>query len=52
MPFLSGIRPKVNVTARLEFELAYYDMTVQRVTLYAKETFSLISVKDKFLELP
>ena len=29
---LKGIRPKVNVIARLGFELAYYDSAVQHVS--------------------
>ena len=33
--FFKGISPKVNVIARLEFELAYYDIIVQHVSHYA-----------------
>ena len=29
--FHEDISPKVNVTARLEFKLAYYDITVQHI---------------------
>ena len=32
--FLKGICPKVNVIARLKFELAYYDSAVQRFNHY------------------
>ena len=32
--FPKGISPKVNVIARLEFELAYYDVTVHYVSHY------------------
>ncbi len=32
--FPEGICPKVNVIARLEFELAYYDSAVQRFNHY------------------
>ena len=34
--FLKSIRPKVNATARLEFELVYYDVAVQNINDYAK----------------
>ena len=30
--FSKGISPKVDILARLEFELAYYDVTVQDVS--------------------
>ena len=30
--------PKVNVISRLEFELAYYDISVQDISHYATET--------------
>ena len=33
--FPKGIKLKVNVIARLEFELAYYDAAVQKVRHYA-----------------
>ena len=33
--FPKGIRLKVNVIVRTEFELAYYDFVVQRVSYYA-----------------
>ena len=33
--FPEGISPKVNVITRLEIELAYYDVAVQFVSLYA-----------------
>ena len=32
-----GISPKVNTIARLEFELADHDVTVQYVSFYATE---------------
>ena len=32
--------PKMNEIARLEFELAYYDVIVQYVSLYVRETLS------------
>ena len=32
LPFFWGISPKVNVIARLEFELAYYDIIVKQVS--------------------
>ena len=36
--FPKGICPKVNVIARLEYELAYYDSAVHRFTHYATRT--------------
>ena len=36
--FAKGINPKVNVIVRLEFELAYYDVTVQHISQYAMGT--------------
>ena len=36
--FPKGICPKVNIIARLEFELAYYDSVVQRFNHYATRT--------------
>ena len=35
--FLGCIRPKVNVKARLEFELVYYNVAVQHVSHYIKK---------------
>ena len=34
----NGICPKVNVIARLEYELAYYDSAVHRFIYYTKKT--------------
>ena len=39
--FLKGIIPKVNIIAQLEFELAYYDVTVQYVSYYASGTIPI-----------
>ena len=36
--FLKGICPKVNVIARLEYELAYYDSAVHRFNYYTTRT--------------
>ena len=36
--FSKGIRPKVNVIAELEFELAYYNVPIKHVSHYAQET--------------
>ena len=36
--FPNGISPKVNIIARLEFELAYYDVTVQNFIHYSMRT--------------
>ena len=36
--FPKGICPKVNVIARLEYELAYYDSAVQRFNHYTSRT--------------
>ena len=38
MPFPKGICPKVNVIARLELELAYYDSEVHRFNHYTTRT--------------
>ena len=37
--FHEGISLNVNVTARLEIELAYYDVAVQNLSHYATGTF-------------
>ena len=39
--FPNGISPKVNVIARLEFELAYYVVTVQHFSHYTMKTSSI-----------
>ena len=36
--FPKGICPKVNVIARLEFELAYYDFAIHRFNHYTTRT--------------
>ena len=36
--FFKGISPKVNVLARLEFKLAYYDSPVQRFNNFTTRT--------------
>ena len=36
--FPKGICPKVNIIARLEYELAYYDSAVHRFNHYATRT--------------
>ena len=36
--FLNGTYPKVNVIARLEYELAYYDSAVHRFNHYTTRT--------------
>ena len=38
IPFPRGICPKVNVIARLEYELAYYDSAVHRFNHYTTRT--------------
>ena len=38
IPFPKGISPKVNVTGRLELELAYYDSAVQCFNHYTTGT--------------
>ena len=43
--FPKGICPKVNIIARLEYELAYYESTVHRFNHYTTRTPPL-----KFLE--
>ena len=42
--FPKGICPKVNVIARLEYELAYYDSAVHRFNHYTTRT-SLVCVR-------
>ena len=42
--FAKGISSKVNVIARLEFELVYYDSTVHYVNRYTSEPFSHIFI--------
>ena len=42
--FLKGICPKVNVIARLEFELAYYDVAVQLFSYNSMGTLPFIDV--------
>ena len=39
--FLKDICPKVNVMARVEFELVYYDVTVYYVCCYATRILSM-----------
>ena len=54
MPFfLKGISPKVNVIARLEFELTNYDVIVKHVNHAAisKNCFSFICSTEPFTEL-
>ena len=38
IPNVEDISPKANIIARLEIELAYYDITVQHVSHYTMET--------------
>ena len=45
--FLKGISLKVNVTAQLEFELAYSDFTVQHFNRYTTRTTPRISLSMK-----
>ena len=46
--FPKGICPKVNVIAQLEFELGYYDSTVQHFSYYTTRTLHtrLVIVKS------
>ena len=46
---LKGINPKVNVIAQLEFELSYYDITVQHVSHYTTRTSSDFIMKWLFI---
>ena len=43
IPFPKGVSPKVNVIARLEFELAYYDVTIQNVSHYTTSPRSAVA---------
>ena len=45
--FPIGISPKVNVVAGLEFELAYYDVTVQHFSHYHTVTPPIFSAVFK-----
>ena len=52
--FPKGICPEVNVIARLEYELAYYDFAVHRFNHYTSRTlrrFMLLLEKNQFLTL-
>ena len=42
--FLDGTSPKINVIARLEFELSDYDVTVQYISYYATEILLLLII--------
>ena len=44
--FPKGICPKVNVIARLEYELAYYDSAVHRFNHYTTRTPRFYLLKD------
>ena len=46
MPFPRGI--KVKIIARLEFELAYYDIAAQHVSHYAMATFRITSYLKQY----
>ena len=46
--FPKGIKMKVNVIMRLELELAYYDVAVQHVNHYTKETTPVFGGLKKF----
>ena len=43
--FLKGICPKVNVIARLECELAYYDSAVHRFNHYTMRTPPIVNIE-------
>ena len=45
-----GTSPKVNVIARLEFELTNYDITAQHVNHYATGTSTLLFMHYKLRE--
>ena len=57
IPFPKGICPKVNVTARLEYERAYYDSAVHRFNHYTTTTtpslivFSHLSLIDQYIRI-
>ena len=44
--FLQNINPKVNVIARLEFELAYCEAKVQHISHYPRRTFLQVGAND------
>ena len=41
---LKGISPKVNTNVRLMFKLFYYDIAVQYISNYAKETTRVVII--------
>ena len=47
--FPKGICPKVNVIARLEYELAYYDSTVHRFNHYTTRTLMSKQVSSDYV---
>ena len=51
IPLFKSICPKVNVIARLEFEIAYYDSAVQRINHYTTKThpYFLGKKEEKYL---
>ena len=46
--FPKGICPEVNVIARLEYELAYYDSAVHRFNHYTTRTVDLFGFKNSY----
>ena len=52
--FLKSITLKMNVIVQLEFELTYYDVTIQHISDYATGTpcISFITENEDSIELP
>ena len=48
--FYKGIGPEVNVIARLEFELAYYDVAVQHNSHHATGTPCCTKLSTKIVD--
>ena len=47
--YLQSICPKVNLIARLEFELANYDVAIQYIIQYAMRTLGIIRNASKLI---
>ena len=47
LSYPTGISPKINIAMRLEFELAYFEASVQHFNHYATETLSLFLIVFK-----
>ena len=48
--FLKVINPDANLTVRLEFEIAYFDITIKQFSLYT--TANLLGANEKIMSAP